>query len=137
MTTLSATVRVRTYELDSFGHVNNSVYLNYFEEARSEYLKQLGISFDDFARVGCQLVIVESYVKYLSPARYGERLRIDGTITEFKAAALTIGYAIFCEDDGRAIAEGWTRGAFFNPQTNRPMRAPEPFRSAFGALALQ
>ena len=67
---LSATVRVRTYELDSFGHVNNSVYLNYFEEARAEYLLQLGVSFDDFAKAGCQLVIVESYVKYISPARY-------------------------------------------------------------------
>jgi acyl-CoA thioester hydrolase len=136
-TTLSATVRVRTYELDSFGHVNNSVYLNYFEEARSEYLKQLGVSFDDFARVGVQLVIVESYVKYLSPARYGELLRIDGSVTEFKAATLTLGYEIFCEGDGRAIASGWTRGAFLDPATNRPVRAPEPFRSAFGNVGLQ
>lgn len=134
---LSAYVRVRTYELDSFGHVNNSVYLNYFEEARSEYLKQMGVSFDDFARTGSQLVIVESYVKYISPARYGELIRIDGTIAEFKAATLTINYALICEADGRSVASGWTRGAFIDPTTNRPIRAPEPFRSAFGALALQ
>ncbi len=137
MNTLSATIRVRTYELDSFGHVNNSVYLNYFEEARAEYLIQLGISFDDFARTQTQLVIVESYVKYISPARYGEILRIDGAVTAFKAATLTISYAIFAEADGRAIATGWTRGAFLDPATNRPIRAPEPFRSAFGAIALQ
>ena len=134
---LTATVKVRTYELDSFGHVNNSVYLNYFEEARSEYLKQLGISFNDFARTQTQLVIVESYVKYVSPARYGETLRIDGEVREFKAAALTIGYEIFCEGDGRKVAEGWTRGAFIDPVTNRPIRAPEPFRSAFSQSGLQ
>ncbi len=137
MNTLSATIRVRTYELDSFGHVNNSVYLNYFEEARAEYLIQLGISFDDFARTQTQLVIVESYVKYISPARYGEILRIDGAVTEFKAATLTISYSIFCEGDGRSVATGWTRGAFLDPATNRPIRAPEPFRSALGAIALQ
>ena len=134
---LTATVTVRTYELDSFGHVNNSVYLNYFEEARAEYLKQLGISFDDFARTQTQLVIVESYVRYVSPARYGETLRIDGEVRAFKAAALTIGYAISCEDDGRRVAEGWTRGAFIDPATNRPIRAPEPFRAAFSQSALQ
>ena len=134
---LSATVRVRTYELDSFGHVNNSVYLNYFEEARAEYLRQLGISFDDFARTQTQLVIVESSVKYLSPARYGEVLRIDGDIREFKAATLTLGYEIFCEGDGRKVAEGWTRGAFLDPATGRPIRAPEPFRTAFSQSGLQ
>ena len=134
---LSATIRVRTYELDSFGHVNNSVYLNYFEEARSEYLKQLGVSFDDFVRVGCQLVIVESYVRYISPARYGETLRIDGAVREFKNVTLTIGYEIFCEGDGRKVAEGWTRGAFIDPITNRPIRAPEPFRTAFLQSGLQ
>jgi acyl-CoA thioester hydrolase len=134
---LTATVTVRTYELDSFGHVNNSVYLNYFEEARSEYLKQLGVSFDDFARTQTQLVIVESYVKYISPARYGEVLRIDGTVREFKSVTLTLGYEIVCEGDGRKVAEGWTRAAFIDPLTNRPIRAPEPFRSAFSQSGLQ
>ena len=70
--TLTAFVRVRTYELDSFGHVNNAEYLHYLEEARSEYLRQLGLSFNDFERLGVHLVIIEAHVRYVTPARYGD-----------------------------------------------------------------
>ena len=128
---LTATVRVRTYELDSFGHVNNSVYLNYIEEARSEYLKQIGLTFHDFARLGVQLVIVEAYVKYIRPARYGDEIEIRGIFKEVRAVSLTIEYTLTERATGRLIAEAWTRGAFIDPATGKPTRAPQPFREAF------
>jgi acyl-CoA thioester hydrolase len=131
----TATVGVRTYELDSFGHVNNSVYLNYIEEARSEYLKQMGLTFHDFARCGVQLVIVESYVKYISPARYGDEIEIRGIFKEVRAVSLIIEYTLTERTTGRLIAEAWTRGAFIEPTTGKPTRAPQSFRDAFTRAA--
>lgn len=128
---LSATVRVRTYELDSFGHVNNSVYLNYLEEARSEFLKQVGLSFHDFARFGVQLVITESYVRYVSPARYGDEIEVRSRFRDMRAASVYIDYRLTDLSTGRLIAEAWTRGAFVDAATGRPTRAPQPFRDAF------
>lgn len=132
---LVAALTVRTYELDSFGHVNNSVYFQYLEAARAEYLRQLGISFDDFARVGVQLVITEAFLRYLSPARYGDEIEVAGTFSEVGAARLTISYRLTERRSGRLLAEGWTRGAFYDPQRGRPTRAPEPFASAFREAA--
>jgi acyl-CoA thioester hydrolase len=132
---LTASVQVRTYELDSFGHVNNSVYLNYLEEARSEFLKQMGVSFHDFARHGVQLVIVESYVKYISAARYGDRIDIVGKVRGVSPVAAYIDYHLTEADSGRIIATAWTRGAFVNAQTGRPTRAPQSFQEAFRAFA--
>lgn len=128
---LTASVRVRTYELDSFGHVNNAHYLHYLEEARSEFLKQIGLSFDDFARLGVHLVIVESHVKYVSPARYGDEIEIKGRFRDVKAVSLVIEYTLTERGTGRLIARAETRGAFVDPVTGRPVRAPEPFRKAF------
>ena len=88
--TLIAIVRVRTYELDSFGHVNNAQFLHYLEEARSEYLRQIGLSFNDFERLGVHLVIVEAQVKYITPARYGDEIEIAGRFTEVSSASLVI-----------------------------------------------
>ena len=129
---LTATVRVRSYELDSFGHVNNAVYLNYLEEARSEFLKQVGLSFHDFARLGVHLVIVEAHVRYLASAVYGDEIEITGAFSDVKAASLTIHYTLTQKPAGRVLATAWTRGAFVAPDTGRPVRAPQAFRQAFG-----
>ncbi len=130
---LFARVRVRTSELDSFGHVNNSVYLNYLEEARSEALKQIGLSFHDFARLGVQLVIVESHVRYVSPARYGDEIDIRSRFSGVRAASVVIDYRLTEAAAGRLIALAETKGAFIDAATGRPIRAPGEFRTAFGA----
>lgn len=129
--TLRAAVRVRTYELDSFGHVNNSVYLSYLEEARSEFLKQAGLSFHDFARLGVHLVIVEARISYLAPAFYGDEIEITGVFSEVKAASVLIDYTLVEKATGRRLAIAQTRGAFVSPVTGKPVRAPQAFRDAF------
>ena len=126
---LTARIRVRTYELDSFGHVNNAVYLQYFEEARSEYLRLMGLSFEDFAHTSTQFVITEVHVRYISSARYGDELLITGDIAELGPASALFTYKM--TRGTTLIAEGTTRGAFLSATTGRPIRIPEPFKSAF------
>jgi acyl-CoA thioester hydrolase len=132
---LTARVRVRTYELDSFGHVNNAVYLNYLEEARSEFLRQIGLSFHDLAGNGVHLVIVEAQVKYVSPARYGDEILIEGAFRNVKPASAEIVYALTEAASDRLVATAMTRGAFVDAATGRPTRAPAAFRDAFLANA--
>lgn len=129
--TLGVTVRVRTYELDSFGHVNNSVYLNYLEEARSEFLLQMGVSFNDLVAHGVQIVIVESYVKYQTPAVYGDTIVISGSLRDLTPVSFYFDYTLTEEKTGRLIASAWTRGAFIRAETGRPVRAPQIFQEAF------
>ena len=101
---LTARVRVRTYELDSFGHVNNAAYLNYLEEARSEFLRQMGLSFHDFARLGVQLVIIEAHLHYKHPARYGDEIEISATFRDVRSASAYIDYTLTEIHSGRVIA---------------------------------
>ena len=128
---LTARVRVRTYELDSFGHVNNAAYLNYLEEARSEFLKQMGLSFHDFARHGVQLVIVEAHLYYKSPARYGDEIEIAANFRDVRPASGYIDYTLTEVHSGRLIATAVTKGAFVEAATGKPVRTPEAFRAAF------
>ena len=130
-----ALVRVRTYELDSFGHVNNAVYLNYLEEARSEFLQQMGVSFHDFQTLNVQLVIVEAHINYLSAAKYGDVVEIAGRFRDVRPASLTIDYELMEQESGRMLARAWTRGAFVYALTGKPCRAPDRFRDAFTRAA--
>ena len=124
-------IAVRSFELDSFGHVNNSVYLNYLEEARGEYLKEIGLTFNDLKAHGVHLVIVEAHVVYHAPAHYGDVLLVQGCFTEIRAASLTIHYTLTTQAEGKKIATASTRAGSIEASTGRPIRMPEPFRSSF------
>ena len=58
-------IGVRTSELDSFGHVNHAVYLNYFEHARFEALKRAGFPWDLLGERGWAIFVVRIEVDYL------------------------------------------------------------------------
>ena len=71
-------ITVRGYELDSYGHVNNAVYLQYFEQARWEVMRELNI-LDYFSDNGLLLVVTESDVRYKREACLFDELAIETT----------------------------------------------------------
>jgi acyl-CoA thioester hydrolase len=60
--------RVRTYECDSYGHVNNANYLNYLEYARYEYLRDIGFDYPSFVAAGYGVYIARIDIEYKRPA---------------------------------------------------------------------
>lgn len=64
---------VRDYECDIQGIVNNSVYQNYLEHARHEFLKSIGVDFADYAARGINLVVVRIEIDYKQPLKPGDR----------------------------------------------------------------
>lgn len=67
---------VRDYECDIQGIVNNSVYQNYLEHARHEYLKSLGINFADYALRGINLVVVRAEIDYKYSLKSGDKFAV-------------------------------------------------------------
>lgn len=65
--------KVRDYECDLQGVVNNSVYQNYLEHTRHEFLLTSGIDFAALAQQGINLVVVRAELDYLAPLRSADR----------------------------------------------------------------
>ena len=72
----SCDVVVRWYECDTYGHVNNAVYLHYLEFARENYMRDLGISFNEMRASGIGLVVARVSIDYRRPAMPEDRLTI-------------------------------------------------------------
>jgi YbgC/YbaW family acyl-CoA thioester hydrolase len=68
-------IMVRGYEMDSYGHVNNAVYLNYVEQCRWEILQGLNL-IELFKKEGLLLVVTESKLRYAQEAKVFDRLLI-------------------------------------------------------------
>ena len=67
---------VRSYECDSYGHVNNAVYLNYLEFARHRYLDEIGLSISSLRSAGFAIWVVEITVRYKRPVKTDDDLTI-------------------------------------------------------------
>lgn len=67
---------VRSYELDMHRHVNNAVYLNYFEAARMAFLDEIGFDYARLLRLGYSLFVAKIEVAYKAPALLGDRLTV-------------------------------------------------------------
>lgn len=67
---------VRSYEVDSYGHVNNGVYVNWFEQGRLDWLESLGFSYDGFAERQEWFVVGRTEVVFQVPLRGGEEVEL-------------------------------------------------------------
>jgi acyl-CoA thioester hydrolase len=123
---------VSSYELDSFGHVNNSVFLNYLEKARCDYMELKGMGFYDFLRWHRFPVVARATLNYKKPAYAGDRLIIKGCISAHTKTSFTMKYRITCSKDGKEqlVLEGETFHVFVD-DNNRPSRIPEEFFENF------
>ena len=81
---------VRDYECDMQGVVNNSVYQNYLEHARHEFLKHKGLEFADLTRRGIIGVVVRAELDYLQSLRSGDVF--DVSVEPARISALRLGF---------------------------------------------
>ena len=63
----TCSLSVRSYECDSYGHVNNAVYLHYLEYARHEYLRDIGVSIPELRESGYGLLVAKVSIEYRRP----------------------------------------------------------------------
>lgn len=82
---------VRGYELDSYGHVNNAVYVSYTEQARWEILKKAGL-LESFLERELLLVVTETNIRYMRELKLFDKVEIISTI-KFEAP-----YLVFYHD---------------------------------------
>ena len=124
MYTSETTVRVRYAETDQMGYVYYGNYAMYYEVARVESLRKLGVTYSEIEDMGIMMPVLENHSKYLGPGRYDEVLRIVTTVPETPSVRIRFEYAIYNEEN-KLINEGMTLLAFVDKKTGRPCRPPK------------
>ncbi len=127
---LKIRLRVRSYELDSFGHVNNAVYLNYLEFARGEFLRLRGLSFADFHRWKVFPYVIRINIEYKSSSGFDDELEITGKITNQTYTSFTLEKEIFNLSTQKLAAKAEVVLAFVN-EKQRPTAIPAEFKEKF------
>ena len=116
---------VRSYECDSYSHVNNSVYLNYLEYARMEYLHAIGFDYKGLVEAGYYLYVTHVDIYYKASAFLDDKLLIEVFPTKLKKISGEL-KQIIKKEDGTICAEATVTWACVTKE-GRPSKIPEEF----------
>ena len=121
----STELAVRFSETDAQGIANNAVYLNWFEVARVAYLARFPGGYRGMIERGVEATTVETYVRYRTPCRFDDRLRIHARVRDLRGARFRFEYVIRRLSEPQAtVADGWTSHATVDARVLRPIRVP-------------
>ncbi|MFI3330460.1 MAG: thioesterase family protein [Rikenellaceae bacterium] len=119
-------IRVQYRDTDAMGIVHHSNYVNFCEVARTEILREMGLSYKEMERDGVSLPVREVKMTYLSPAFYDDLITVRLTIEKMPTAKITFFHEIFNEQ-GTLLNKGEIILVFANDKTLKPCHAPENF----------
>jgi acyl-CoA thioester hydrolase len=123
--------RVRYRECDPMGVVYHTHYLDYFEAARTEALRDLGVRYRDLERNGIIMPVVSATVDYKQSAEYDDVVIVEAQFPEMPEVRVPIDYVVRRAETDTLLATGHTDLCFMNAERRRPVRIPEPVREAF------
>ena len=125
--------RVRYRECDPMSVVYHAHYLDYFEAARTEALRDLGLAYRDLEASGVIMPVVRAEVHYRRPARYDDLLEITVLFPEIPRVRVPIDYEVRHVGAPELIATGRVVLCFMDAARNRPIPIPPDVRALFEA----
>lgn len=120
-------IRVRYADTDQMKMVYHSKYFEYFEQGRSDLLREIGMPYPKIETMGYYLPVVEAHAKFIKPGKYDDLLTVRTMLNEIPQARIEIEYAITDEENQELLVAGYTIHAFVDAKTGKSTRAPDQF----------
>lgn len=123
---------VQYYETDKMGITHHSNYIRWMEEARVDFLSQIGWDFAKLEAMEIVSPVLSVSCDYKLPTRFSDKVTIKVTVKEFKGVKLFLGYEMKNEE-GKIVCTGTTSHAFLNTE-GKPIRMKQEFPELYETL---
>ena len=124
--------QVQYYETDRMGITHHSNYIRWMEEARVDFLRQIGWGYDRLEAMGIMSPVTAASCKYLASTTFADRVSITLSVESFNGVTLCLGYAMV-KADGVQVCTGRTEHCFLNRE-GRFLRLKREFPDFHQAL---
>ncbi len=118
--------KVFYYETDQMGIVHHSNYIRWFEEARIDYMEQIGLGYDKMEEQGIISPVLSVEASYLRMLRFGDSVQIESWVKEYNGIKLTVGYEVVSDRTGKVHCRGVSRHCFLE-RTGRPLALKQSY----------
>ncbi|MCL2077880.1 MAG: acyl-CoA thioesterase [Oscillospiraceae bacterium] len=109
------------YETDQMGIIHHSNYIRWFEEARVDFMEQIGFGYEKSVQAGVDFALLGLSCEYKSMVRFADTVRIEARISELQNAQMTIVYEITDVKTGVLRTTGRTSHCFLEATKKRPI----------------
>lgn len=116
--------RVRYGDTDKMGISYYANYMVWFEAARTEYFRALGLPYTECEKKGIYLPVIEAHSRYMGPSTYDDLLKIRTSVSEIRTSSIRFEYLVFKPGAVRPISQGYTVHVFVDASM-KPVRSPE------------
>jgi acyl-CoA thioester hydrolase len=123
--------RVRHYELDALGHLNNVVFVQYMQEAAIEASSALGFGPDWYRANGVGWVVRRLAVRYHAQVTYGDEVDVNTWVSLMRGVRSRREYDLTRVSDGARVARGRAEWIYVDAKTGQPTRFPDGWADAF------
>ena len=124
MKKFSTNIRVRYGETDQMGVVYHGNYASYFEIARTEWLRNLGVTYKELENKGIMLPVISLFFTFIKSAKYDDVLTIIVILKKKPLVKIEFDYEIYNQKKEK-ISTGNSVLAFMDMKTNKPLRCPD------------
>lgn len=129
-------IRVQPQDIDILGHVNNSVYQKYLEQAAIAHSEQFGLTLDRYNSLGGVFVMRRIEIEYLSPAVVGDTLEVATWVVEMRGACAIRCYEIRRLGEKELLLTAEALWVWVDAKTMRPRAIPGILQETLGDLAI-
>ncbi len=119
--------RVNYSETDQMGFVYHANYLIWMDMARTEHLRERGVSYKELEAQGTYLTVTDAHIRYRRPARYDDMIRVCCWVRDLASRRVSFGYAVERAATDELLATAETSLIALNPQQTLS-RLPEHVR---------
>ena len=127
-------LRVRHYELDTLGHVNNAVYQNYLEQVAIEHLEQFDFTLERYRELGGVFVMRRITLDYMRPALAGDTLSVTTWIKDMRGTRTTRCYEVRKQNEPDLLVTAEALWVWVDTKLMRPRPIPSVFIDLFEQL---
>ena len=120
-------LRVRYADTDQMGYMYYGNYAAFYEVARTEMLRSLGMSYKSMEEDGVMMPVLEMKTKYIKPALYDEQINIKIIIDKKPGVRIVFNYELYNEKH-ELINLGETTLVFVDMKRNKPCMPPLNFQ---------
>lgn len=125
--------KVQYYETDKMGITHHSNYIRWMEEARIDFLSQIGISYAKLESEGIISPVLAVDCRYKRSTTFSDTISIDVKVKEFKGVRLVLEYTMKNAADDSLVLTGTTEHCFLNMES-RPVNMKKEFPAIYQKL---
>jgi acyl-CoA thioester hydrolase len=123
-------LRVRYAETDQMGVVYHANYLIWCEMGRTDFIRQLGVSYAEMERAGVSLAVSELSARFHAAARYDDLIRVQTTLADVRSRMIAFEYVVSNATTMQRLVSAKTTLVSLD-RSGRPIALPPEFRELF------